>query len=223
MSSCYFQTIASAFWIFNSVIYCNICFFNICIIHQFDEHIFCVYIQVLEKIGQGQSPPVEPRDLPWEASQFINKHSGFICSTSFKSSLPYYQPVHISPISQGLLRFHSTSRRKPNSLSPFLSPSFSWIIYPLMAPPVSLLCQQSGSNPTISLLSLPEEWIWVSPDTSQRGLPSPQVCTTASKLFYGSLGIPPPVYPLNLHSVIFQNTSHIILHPLMKTHRNSPV
>lgn len=122
MSSCYFQTIASAFWIFNSVIYCNICFFNICIIHQFDEHIFCVYIQVLEKIGQGQSPPVEPRDLPWEASQSINKHSGFICSTSFKSSLPYYQPVHISPISQGLLRFHSTSRRKPNSLSPFLSP-----------------------------------------------------------------------------------------------------
>lgn len=105
MSSCYFQTLASAFWIFHSIIYHNSYFFRICLLHSLDAYVFGVSIQVLEKYGPRAEPPVEPqRHLPeGHHNSLLGTVGPFVPLASGLPHLPLYQPVHISLSSQGFL------------------------------------------------------------------------------------------------------------------------
>ena len=209
MSSCYFQTLASAFWIFHFIIYHNSYFFRICILHSLDEYVFGVYIQVLEKYRPRAEPPMEPqRHLPeGHHNSLLSTVGPFVPLASGLPHFPHYQPVHISLSSQGFLEISWPAWMKTEFLDLLL------LLHSLlvMAPPRHVLepWAQSWSFPSLASFRRGQRkagWCcWPSGP-----LLPPGALAAASKSLCASLVFSPPVLPLHPHWSSFKTVGHIL-------------
>ena len=146
MSSWYFETLASVFGIFYSVMYCHSYFVRIGILHQFDEHVFCADIQVLEKNRPRSQlcngTPETSLERHWDS--LINTVGSFV---PLASDPPYHtinQFIFLQFL-KDFLSFHSTPEWKLNSLSSFLNP---------LLLPSNVLVDGTTVQPTV-----PESWM----------------------------------------------------------------
>ena len=209
MSSCYFQTLASAFWIFHSIIYHNSYFFRICILHSLDEYVFSVYIQVLEKYRPRAEPPVEPqRHLPeGHHNSLISTVGPFVPLASGLPHLPHYQPVHISLSSQGCLEVSWLAWMKTEFLDLLL------LLHSLLVDGTTQPCAGTlGTVPDPPPPSPSEENWWKAGRCCWPSglLLPPGALTAASKHLCKSLVFSPPVLPLHPHWSSFKTVGHVL-------------